>query len=220
MAVRERVTSRGRVETFSDGVFAIAITLLVLDLRAPEDSATFLADLAAQWPSYLAFVAAFAVLGLIWLSHHALFTRLKAVNASLLLRNLLLLFLAAVFSFPTGVLAASFRDESAKTNQLVAIGIFELTAIAITLAWVWLCRILVVSPHLAKDPAEAAAYVRQQTLFGGIACALLAIAFAAGFFSTLASILLTALLPLINIAFYRRSQRFAGDGASDRFTEG
>lgn len=57
-----------------------------------------------QWPSYLAFVAAFAVLGLIWLSHHALFSRLRGANASLLLRNLLLLFLAALFSFPTALL--------------------------------------------------------------------------------------------------------------------
>lgn len=134
----------------------------------------------AQWPSYLAFVAAFAVLGLIWLSHHALFSRLRGVNASLLLRNLLLIFLAALFSFPTAVLAASFGDGGTRANQLLAIGIFNLVAIAITLAWVF-TRVPVNDPHLTSDPAEAVAYARQQALFGGIACALLGTAFATGF---------------------------------------
>ena len=204
MAVRDRVDRPGRVEAFSDAVFAIAITLLVLDLRAPEGPSSFVAELAAQWPSYLAFVAAFAVLGLIWLSHHALFSRLEGVNASLLLRNLLLLFLAALFSFPTSVLAASFGPDGTHANQLVAIGIFDLTAIAITLAWVYLTRILLLAPHLTVDAVEAGRYARQQALFSGIACALLGVAFAAGIVWPLASIVLTALLPLINIAFYRR----------------
>lgn len=139
-------------------MLAIAITLLVLDLRAPENSSSFVAGLAAQWPSYLAFVAAFAVLGLNWLSHHALFSRLNGVNASLLLRNLFLLFQAALFSFPTAVLAASLGNGGNRANQLVAIGIFNFVTIAVTLAWVFLARVLVNEPHLTSDPVEAAAY--------------------------------------------------------------
>lgn len=202
-----RVSSSGRVEAFSDAVFAIAITLLVLDLRAPVHADSFIADLAAEWPSYLAFVAAFAVLGLIWLSrHHDLFSSLTGANASLLVRNLLLLFLVSFFSFPTAVLAASFRDGGTRTNQLVAIGGFSLTAIALTLAWVSLVRVPLRAPHLASDPEELAHYAHRQASYAGTACALLGTAFAMSFLSPIASVILIALLPLINIRFYRSAQ--------------
>lgn len=204
-----RVSDSGRVEAFSDGVFAIAITLLVLDLRAPEDARSFIRDLAAEWPSHLAFIAAFAVLGLIWLSHHDLFSRLAGADSSLLLRNLLLLFLVSLFSFPTAVLAAAFRHGGTRTNQMVAIGGFNLTAIAITLAWVYLARVPLAAPHLASDPVEAARYAHKQLIYAGIAYAFLGATFLIGFLSPVASVMLIALLPLINLRFYRIAQQVA-----------
>ena len=207
MASTERLSSSGRLEAFSDGVFAIAITLLVLDLRVPPDAASFISGLAAEWPSYLAFVAAFGVLGLIWLSHHDLFTRLEQVNATMLVRNLLLLFLVTLYSFPTSILAASFREGATRTNQLFAIGIFTLNGVAMTSAWVYLVRVALTSPHLVTDPVEIRHYARAQAKYGVIACALLVVAFAAAFLSTFASIALIVGLPLINIFFYRRTQR-------------
>lgn len=158
-------------------------------------------------PSYLAFVAAFAVLGLIWLSHHDLFSRLTGVNSSLLLRNLLLLFLVAFFSFPTAVLAAAFHGGGTRANQLVAIGGFNLTAIAITLSWVYLVRVPLRVPHLASDPEEVVLYAHRQAVYATIACAVLSAAFAIAFLLPIASIVVIALLPLINMRFYRRAQQ-------------
>lgn len=70
----------GRVEAFSDGVFAIAITLLILDVHVPHDLpvTTTLGDaLLKQWPSYLAFLTSFALIGIMWINHHKLFTLIK-----------------------------------------------------------------------------------------------------------------------------------------------
>lgn len=203
----ERLSRSGRVEAFSDGVFAIAITLLVLDLREPaEGSGSFVTDLAAQWPAYLAYVAAFAVLGLVWLSHHDLFSRITGATASLLLRNLLLLFTASLFSFPTAVLAASFREGATRDDQILAVGIYGIASIALTLAWLSLARILLRMPHLTDDSGEAVRYIHGQTQFAGIACAFSGLAFAAAFIAPIASIAVAAGLPLISLGFYRRAQ--------------
>ena len=71
----------GRVEAFSDGVFAIAITLLVLDLQMPEDAYGDLwKGFADQWPSYLAYVTSFLAIGAVWLEHHRLFTCLRLAD--------------------------------------------------------------------------------------------------------------------------------------------
>lgn len=207
MTANYRTSDSTRVETFSDGVFAIAITLLVLDLRAPADTASFRSDLVAQWPSYLAFIAAFAVLGLIWLSHHDLFSRLDGANASLLLRNLLLLFLVSLYSFPTAVLAASFRVSGTRTNQQASIAMFTVFGIAVTIAWIFLVRVPVAAPHLVSDPVEMSRYAHRQVVYAAVACALLGVAFAAALLSPILSIVLIAVLPVINFGFYRRAQR-------------
>ena len=86
-----RLSASTRVEAFSDGVLAIAITLLVLNLHAPSQSAGTLSELASQWPAYLAYLASFAYIGVIWVNHHQLFTRIAAVDLGLLWRNLALL---------------------------------------------------------------------------------------------------------------------------------
>ena len=83
-----------RIEAFSDGVFAIAITLLVLDLKVPRElheGQTLTAALAHQWPSYAAYVVSFLVIGVMWVNHHALFGHLAKVDRVLVFLNLLLL---------------------------------------------------------------------------------------------------------------------------------
>jgi uncharacterized membrane protein len=86
--------SKGRFEAFSDGVFAIAITLLVLDLRVPVRATLhepLSRALAAEWPSYAAYVTSFLVIGIIWINHHAVLQLLGQVDRVLLFVNLLLL---------------------------------------------------------------------------------------------------------------------------------
>ena len=85
--------SPGRLEAFSDGVFAIAITLLVLDIHMPDPGTT--ADLAqqlgSQWPSYVAYGVSFLTIGIIWINHHAMLRRIKTIDHEILILNLLLL---------------------------------------------------------------------------------------------------------------------------------
>jgi TMEM175 potassium channel family protein len=87
-----QLSDSARVEAFSDGVLAIAITLLVLDLRAPVPG-DMQGQLLGEWPAYL---ASFAYIGVIWVNHHQLFTRIAAVDFGLLWRNLALLLGASV----------------------------------------------------------------------------------------------------------------------------
>ena len=97
-----------RIEAFSDGVFAIAITLLVLDLKVPRGMAEgrdLLAALVGQWPAYLAFVTSFATIGIMWINHHRMFTLIGRTDDGLLVLNGLLLLGVTFVPFPTGVLA-------------------------------------------------------------------------------------------------------------------
>jgi hypothetical protein len=78
-----RLSESNRVEAFSDGVFAIAITLLVLELAIPATSGEFTKELRDEWVSYVAYLAAFANIGVLWMGHHTAFTRIRAVDARL-----------------------------------------------------------------------------------------------------------------------------------------
>jgi uncharacterized membrane protein len=122
----------GRVEAFSDGVFAIAITLLVLEIRVdPGDFGDLRHALAREWPAYLAYVTSFLTVGSVWIAHHGLFVRLRYVDPVLLRLNLLLLMAASFLPFPTGVLAESFHasDEA----ERVAVVFYGAAALVIEL---------------------------------------------------------------------------------------
>ena len=89
-----------RIEAFSDGVFAIAITLLILEIKIPNaGSANLSSQLIRQWPSYFAFVISFAFVGIMWINHHRLFTHIKRADNTLLFLNLLLLLGVTRFRF-------------------------------------------------------------------------------------------------------------------------
>ena len=109
--------SPGRLEAFSDGVFAIAITLLVLDIHVPDPSST--ADLAhelgAQWPSYVAYAVSFLTIGIIWINHHAMIRRVKAVDHEILILNLILLLTVGLLPFTTALMAAYLKESAGET---------------------------------------------------------------------------------------------------------
>jgi uncharacterized membrane protein len=105
--------STNRVEAFSDGVFAIAITLLVLDIHVPAPGTGDLGhQLAAQWPSYAAYVISFLTIGIIWINHHAMLRRISRVDHPTMIWNLLLLMSVGVLPFTTALMAAYLKEGS------------------------------------------------------------------------------------------------------------
>jgi TMEM175 potassium channel family protein len=106
----------GRTEAFSDGVFAIAATLLVLEIRVPVAHGDLLSALVHEWPSYASYAVSFLTIGIIWINHHAIFDHLHSVDRTLLALNLILLLLVALIPFPTALLATYLQaghDEAA-----------------------------------------------------------------------------------------------------------
>lgn len=139
-----------RLEAFSDGVFAIAITLLVLEIKVPPPDTALGAELLQLWPSYLAYMVSFVVIGAIWINHHAMFQHIVRVDGTLLLLNVLHLMLIAFLPFPTAVLAEAFHRG---TDEPIAAAFYGgiLTAIGIFVNAMWRYaahegRLL--SPHL------------------------------------------------------------------------
>ncbi|WP_306323944.1 MULTISPECIES: TMEM175 family protein [unclassified Streptomyces] len=125
----------GRLEAFSDGVFAIAITLLILEVKVPhvEHGESLWSALGHQWPSYAAYVVSFLVIGIIWVNHHQVFSHVVRVDRTLLFLNLLVLMIVAALPWPTALLAEYLRegDDAAHT----AAAVYSLTMVAMSLAF-------------------------------------------------------------------------------------
>ena len=143
-----------RVEAFSDGVFAIALTLLVLDLRAPEEGGSFGHSLLAEWPSYVAYLAAFLNIAAIWINHHDLFLRVKRVDIRLICLNLVLLLVSSIFPWPASVVSSAIRTGT-HHDQVVAVVLFAAVGFAVPIAWIGVYGYLRAHPGLLVNPAEA-----------------------------------------------------------------
>ena len=145
-----------RLEAFSDGVFAIAITLLVLDLKVPRELAegpSLGRVLLAQWPSYLAFVTSFLTILIMWVNHHRMFTLIGRCDHRLLFYNGLLLMGITLVPFPTALVAEFFRHDGERTAALVYNGTFIFIAICFNLSW----RTAAVDDRLLDTEADRAA---------------------------------------------------------------
>src|SRR5262245_52664373 len=148
-----------RVEAFSDGVFAIAITLLVLDLKVPHGLAegqTLDAALVGQWPAYLAFVTSFLTILIMWINHHRMFTLVGRCDDRLHFYNGFLLLGVTVVPFPTSLVAEYLLEEGARTAALVYNGTFIAIAIAFNVLW----RSIAVGGRLLAPDADRAAVDR------------------------------------------------------------
>jgi len=154
-----------RVEAFSDGVFAIAITLLVLNLKVPSDPAGSLGGaLARQWPTYAAFLISFAFIGIMWVNHHRLFNHIRRSDNWLLFLNLLLLLGVTFVPFPTALLAAHFGA----TDKTVAAVVFNGTYFVIAGFFNVLWRHAVRGGLLDSATQESAAAISRQYAVGPI----------------------------------------------------
>jgi len=117
-----------RLEAFSDGVFAIAITLLILEIKVPTaDKMHTLGGLwpalAHRWPSALGYVISFATIGVMWANHHSLFEVIRKVDRTVMLANILLLMAISFLPFPTAVLAENLPEAESRTAATVFYGL-------------------------------------------------------------------------------------------------
>jgi uncharacterized membrane protein len=135
-----------RLETLSDGVIAIAATLLVLEigkvhLKPGQDLLDAIGD---KWPSYLAYVVSFSVIGLIWVAHHTMFERISAVDRPLLFLNLGLMLGIGFIPWPTSVLADFITDGNINASIATALYSTVMTLIGLVFVGMW--------AHLARHP--------------------------------------------------------------------
>jgi uncharacterized membrane protein len=146
------LANTGRVEAFSDAVFAIVITLLVIDLRVPEhEPGKLLHALLEEWPSYVAFGVSFLYVGVLWVNHHGLFRRLGRVDHGLNWINLGLLCSTVVIPFPTAVVSAAFGEDGVGDDRQVALVFYTLVAAVMSLTWGAMFSYLSRHTYLLKD---------------------------------------------------------------------
>jgi uncharacterized membrane protein len=108
-----------RLVSFSDGVFAVAITLLVLDIQVPEGPVGLRQLLGAQFPHYLIFVVSFVMVGIKWLNHHRMFTLIARANTALTILNLLLLLSICTVPFTAAIIAKYMATPDAALASVV-----------------------------------------------------------------------------------------------------
>jgi uncharacterized membrane protein len=136
--------SKNRIEAFSDGVFAIVITLLILDVRFPADKPLTFATLAGMGPHILAFVLSFVIVGVYWVSHHNMLHYIRAVDRQLLWLNLLLLLIVVFIPFPASLLGQH-------PDSTLAIALYGANLICANAAGTALWFYAMSRPHLAAE---------------------------------------------------------------------
>jgi uncharacterized membrane protein len=129
-----------RVEAFSDGVFAIALTLLILGIRIPDlnDFASndkLYRSLVNLWPSYFAFILSFTAVLIMWINHHGFFKYLKKINSAFLFANGFLLLTVTFINFPTAVLARYFDTDAFNIASAFYCGSMVLISVSFNILW-------------------------------------------------------------------------------------
>lgn len=152
------LAASGRLVAFSDAVFAIAITLLVLELAVPARdqvrSGALASALAHQWPTYFAYLVSFLVIGIIWVNHHTMFSKVNLVDRPVLFANLALLLFVSVLPFPTRLLAEYL---TAGTDAHTAAAVYSGTMLAMGLAFSVLWIAVTRDVGLLHEEVDAAA---------------------------------------------------------------
>jgi len=200
--------SATRVEAFSDGVFAIAITLLILEIKVPHVEHGLWAGLLALWPSYIAFLLSFVVILIMWVNHHELLRMVRGVNYPFLFANGLLLLTVTFLPFPTAVLAQNLATAEAKP----AAAFYCASMVVNALCWNVLFATIVNGGLLRKEvTAETVANVRR-TYYVGVLVYIAATGFA--FVIPALGLLLNAALCVVWIRLGYRSESSAASRPS------
>ncbi len=169
--------SAHRTELFSDAVLAIALTLLVLDLSIRTFQASRLqSTLLHLWPTYVAFIAAFFYVSVMWINHHFAFARLNSVDKPVMWANIAILCGAVVLPFPTSLVALAF-EQGTQTDQRVAVVLYALLAALMTLSWAIFFVVVARRPHLWKheDSVHVWKHEIRRSTAGAVGYALTAI---------------------------------------------
>lgn len=194
----------GRLEAFSDGVFAVAITLLALNLAVPGPGHGPLSrQLIEHWPSLAAYVVSFMTIGIIWVNHHALFSNFSQIDRPLLFLNLLVLFFVVAIPFATGTFADYLKQPGPDAGLAGALfqGVFEGMSISFVLLFWWAVR----REHF-KIPLTSAA-ARRATIRFGIGNVAYIAAIGISFASPVVSLLIGGLVAV----YYMFEQTPAGE---------
>jgi uncharacterized membrane protein len=144
--------STGRLEAFSDGVLAVAITLLVLDIKVPppaEHAGDLGSALLKQWPSYAAYAVSFITIGIIWINHHAMIGRLRQADHAILVLNLILLLTIALLPFATSLMAAYLKRSS---GQHLAAAVYSGALLLMSIVFSVLNRHILLAKAHYLDP--------------------------------------------------------------------
>jgi uncharacterized membrane protein len=178
----------GRIEAFSDGIFGIAITLLILNIKVPKaadirGNATLLQALGTQWPAYLSYLNSFITVLIMWMNHHKLFRHIRRSDHWFLIFNGLLLMGVTIVPFPTAILAEYINTPEAKTAAAVYSGSYLVIAILFYVMWHYASH----GPALlfSNHDRESVAAISRQYRFGPL---LYLIAFVLSFVSVWASV--------------------------------
>ena len=188
---------RGRRESFSDGVFAVAITLLALDLTVAGPGHGPLRDLLGHhWPSFVAYLISFFTIGIIWVNHHTLIANIAVVNRTLLFLNLLLLLVIVAIPFATATMASYLTAGGQNAHVAAALyaGTFEL----MSLSFVGLLEWALHEDERMHQPVPAAARTAVRTRFY-IGQLPYLVAFGVAFVSAPAAVIITALVAIYYI---------------------
>ena len=143
--------STNRLESFSDGVIAVAITLLVLAITVPEPAPgrSLAHELGARWPQYAAYVTSFVTIGIIWINHHAMISRLREADHAILILNVLLLMSIGILPFATALMATYLREPRGQTLAAV---IYSGSLLIMSVIFSLLNhKILLGKPHLLRE---------------------------------------------------------------------
>lgn len=138
---RRETRDSGRLEAFSDGVFSVAITLLVLNIKLPDAASIAQGNsgiwsfIGSQWLVFSAFLISFATIGIMWINHHRIFTHIKRTDNTLLILNLLLLLVIVFIPYPTELLAQSPIKPGLYAPAVVYDATFLLMAILFNVIW-------------------------------------------------------------------------------------
>lgn len=176
----------GRLEAFSDGVLAIVVTIIVLEIHVPplasvDAKHSLLDQLLHQWPIYLAYVTSFLSVLVIWINHHNIFRQIRRVDQSFLVLNGMLLLFTSLIPFTTALIAEYLQHPESRTAILVYNGVFVLMALAYNRMWFHAARRL-----LAPDANPA--FVRRTSRAFGIGPILYLATFALGAANTVAGL--------------------------------